>query len=81
MLTVVELQLHHLSPVKIILQPSSFSIWGHLDLIADIWIILLFMNRGFKILQGSLRALMKLSGLQFFLLILLQKLEMKDTFK
>lgn len=79
MLTVVEL--HHLSPVEIILQPSSFSIWGLLDLITDMWIILLFMNRGSKFLQGSCRALMKLSGLQFFLLILLQKLEMEVTFK
>lgn len=58
MLTVVEL--HHLSPVEIILQPSSFSIWGLLDLITDMWIILLFMNRGSKFLQGSCRALMKL---------------------
>lgn len=79
MYTVVEL--HHLSPVKIILQPSSFSIWSLLDLITDMWIIGLFMNRGSKFLQGSWRALMKLSGLQFFLLILLQKLEMKVTFK
>lgn len=79
MLTVVEL--HHFSPVKIILQPSSFSIWGLLDFITDMWIILLFMNRSSKFLQGSWRALMKLSGLQFFLLILLQKLEKKVTLK
>lgn len=78
MLTVVEL--HHLFPVKIILQPSSFSIWGLLDFVTDMWIIL-FMNRSSKFLQGSWRALMKLSGLQFFLLILLQTLEMEVTFK
>lgn len=73
-------ELHHLSPVKIIILPISFTIRGLLDLIADMWLILLFMNRSSQLLQGSWRALVKL-WLQFFLLISFQKLKMKDAFK
>lgn len=69
-------ELHHLSPVKIILQPAALPFWGLSDLAADMWLILLFMNRSSQLLQGSWRALMKLC-LQFFLLSCFKSLKWK----